>query len=145
VQRLLSPLLCLVFAAGCGPHAKRHAEYAIAASLGGVLATSLVITAAPGTKPASIGVAVGFGAAAIATTIAYGVALGTEPPPPPPPPPPPDHRGEAWALTQQAQAAARVNDCATVRQLSAQVATLDPDFHTVVFARDVAIASCSRR
>lgn len=144
VQRLASPLLCLALAAGCGPHARRHAEYAAAASLAGVLGTSLVIAAAPGTKPTSIGVAIGFGAAAVGSTIAYAIAASTEPPPPPAPPPPSDHRGEAWALTQQAQSAARANDCATVEKLSAQVAALDPDFHTVVFARDTAIARCRR-
>jgi hypothetical protein len=141
-RRLASIVLTLSLATGCGVHARRHAEYAIGGSLLGVLATSLVIAAAPSTKPGSIGVAIGFGGLAIGSTIAYGIAAATEPPPPPPPPPPPDHRAEAWSLTQQAQAAARANDCATVQQLSQQVAALDASFHAVVFARDVAIAAC---
>jgi hypothetical protein len=141
-RRLASIVVSLSLVSGCGAHAKRHAELAVAGSLAGVLATSLVIAAAPSTKPASIGVAIGFGGLAILSAVAYGIAAGTEPPPPAPPPPPPDHRGEAWSLTQQAQTAARANDCATVRQLSAQVAALDASFHAVVFSRDVAIAGC---
>lgn len=132
--------------AGCaGPQSHqtvRRAELGIGIALAGVLATSLVIAAAPSTKPASIVVTAGFGGLAVFSTIVYGVAYANEAPPPPPPPPPPDRKPEAWALTQQAQAAARGNDCETVRRLSASVAALDAEFYVVVFKRDVAITRC---
>jgi len=146
VSRLVAAALCASLAIGCGAHARRNAELAIGGSLAGVLATSLVIAAAPSTKPESIGVAIAFGALAIASTVAYGIAVGTEPEAVAEAPraAPPDHRAEAWSLTQQAQAAARANDCGTVRGLSEQVAQLDASFHTAVFARDVAVAACLR-
>jgi hypothetical protein len=120
----------------------RRAELGIGISLAGVLATSLVIAAAPGTKPYSIGVAAGFGGLAVISAVVFGVAYANKPPPPPPPPPPPDRKPEAWAKTQEAQTAARSNDCVRVQQLAAEVQSLDGDFYTVVFARDVAIKSC---
>lgn len=132
-------------AGGCGAHAaktRRRAELSIGFSLIGVLASSLVISAAPDSKPESIVVTAVFGGLAVASAIVYGVAFANEPPPPPPPLPPPDRKPEAWALTQQAQTAARASDCATVKRLSAEVAGLDAEFHTVVFSRDVAIARC---
>ncbi len=142
----LLTVAAVLLATGCaGPQAHRtarRAELGIGVSLAGVLATSLVIAAAPSTKPESIAVTAAFGGAAILCAIVYGVAYANEPPPAPPPPPPPDRRPEAWALTQQAQAAARANDCATVKRLDASVAALDESFHAVVFARDVAIAGC---
>ena len=96
---------------------------------------------------ATIGITIGFGSLAVASTIVYGVALANEPPPVPPraPPAPPDHRAEAWTLTQQAQSAARTGDCATVATLDHQVAELDASFHDAVFARDVAISRCTTR
>lgn len=134
---------------GCGAQAaktRRRAELGIGISLAGVLATSLVIAAAPGTKPESIVVTAGFGGLAVASAIVYGIAFSNEEPPPPvtAPPAPPDRKPEAWALTQQAQTAARANDCETVKRLSESVASLDVEFHTVVFSRDVAIAACMR-
>ncbi len=140
-------LTVALLAGGCGAQAaktRRRAELGIGISLAGVLATSLVIAAAPSTKPESIVVTAIFGGLAVASAVVYGVAFANEPPPPPPPPPPPDRKPEAWALTQQAQTAARGNDCDTVKRLSESVAALDVEFHTVVFMRDVAIAVCLR-
>jgi hypothetical protein len=51
-------------------------------------------------------------------------------------------RDQAWGLTKQAQDAARVNDCAKVTELSAQVGSLDRDFYADVFMKDVAIQQC---
>ncbi len=123
---------------------KRPAELAIGGSLLGVLGSSVVIAAAPSTKPYSTGFAIGFGGLAIISAVVYGVAFANAPAPEPPPLPPekPDHRPEAWAKTQQAQSSARGGDCETVRALSAEVAALDGDFHVVVFTRDAAIARC---
>jgi len=51
-------------------------------------------------------------------------------------------RDSAWQLTKQAAAAARANDCASVRETSVRVRSIDADFHATVFVRDVAIARC---
>lgn len=51
-------------------------------------------------------------------------------------------RQQAWALTQQAQAAARANDCGTVLTLSGKVQTTDADFYDTIFIKDVAIRRC---
>lgn len=51
-------------------------------------------------------------------------------------------RDEAWALTKQAQDAARAGDCAKVTALSAQVGGLDAEFYGDVFMQDVAIQRC---
>lgn len=150
MQALSSAVLVAVLAASCtGEQAhrvRRPAELSIGGALAGVLATSLAIAALPAHKPILIPVAIGFGGLAVISAIVFGVAYANEviPPPPPPPPPPPDHRGEAWALTQRAQTAARANDCATVRSLDVQVGQLDAGFHAAVFVRDVAIAACLR-
>lgn len=143
------PALALVLAlalAGCGGtqavKTKRRAELGIGLSLAGVLASSLVIAAAPQTKPYSTGVTIGFGGLAVISAIVFGIAFANQPPPPPPPPPPPDRRPEAWEKTKLAQAAARANDCVRVQQLAAEVQTLDAGFYNVVFMRDVAIGRC---
>lgn len=54
----------------------------------------------------------------------------------------PQSRLDAWQLTQQAQAAARKGDCATVASLNQVVRTTDAELHATVFMRDVAIAHC---
>lgn len=51
-------------------------------------------------------------------------------------------RAEAGRLWKRAAAAARADDCATVRELDPQIRELDVELHGVVFARDVAIARC---
>ncbi len=51
-------------------------------------------------------------------------------------------RAEAGRLWKRAAAAARADDCATVRELDPQIRDLDLEFHGVVFSRDVAIARC---
>ena len=51
-------------------------------------------------------------------------------------------RAEAGAEWKRAAAAARADDCATVRELDPQIRELDVEFHDVVFMRDVAIARC---
>lgn len=51
-------------------------------------------------------------------------------------------RHRAWVLTKEAATAARAGDCARVRRTAAVVEDLDREFHSAVFARDVAIASC---
>jgi predicted small secreted protein len=51
-------------------------------------------------------------------------------------------RDQAWALTKQAQEAARVGDCAKVTELSAQVGALDAEFYGDVFMKDVAVQAC---
>jgi hypothetical protein len=51
-------------------------------------------------------------------------------------------RERAWAITREAAAVARAGDCNQVIVLSSQVFELDAEFHSTVFARDVAIARC---
>ncbi|NVB82599.1 MAG: hypothetical protein HOV81_29735, partial [Kofleriaceae bacterium] len=53
-----------------------------------------------------------------------------------------DARAEAGVLWKRAAAAARTDDCATVRELEPQIRDLDVELHDVVFARDVGIARC---
>ncbi|HUS33333.1 MAG TPA: hypothetical protein VMZ53_32745 [Kofleriaceae bacterium] len=147
-MRMLSALLVVALASGCSaPQAhrvRRPSELAIGGSLVGVMASSLAIAALPGQKHVIIPIAIGFGGLAVVSAVVFGVAYANDPPPEPAPlpPPPPDHRAEAWALTKQAQDAARAGDCTTVATLDAQVAQIDASFHAVVFARDVAIARC---
>ncbi len=56
--------------------------------------------------------------------------------------PQPDRRDEAWELTKLAASAARAGDCALVSVQNRIVRDIDPEFHEVVFVRDVAIARC---
>jgi len=140
-------VLALTLGAGCaGPQAiktRRHAELTLGGSLIGVIVSSLGIAAFPDHKPLFVGITAGFGAIAVASVIVYGVAhAGVPDETPPPPPPPPDHRAEAWALTQEAQTAARAGDCDRVASLSAQVQALDASFYASVFVRDAAISRC---
>lgn len=51
-------------------------------------------------------------------------------------------RAEAETQWKRAYAAARADDCATVRALDPQVRALDVEFHDVVFMRDVGITRC---
>jgi len=51
-------------------------------------------------------------------------------------------RAEAGTRWKRAAAAARADDCATVRELDPEIRALDVELHDVVFARDVAIARC---
>jgi len=51
-------------------------------------------------------------------------------------------RDEAWALTKQAQEAARAGDCPRVTALSAQVGALDAEFYASVFMKDLAVQRC---
>ncbi len=51
-------------------------------------------------------------------------------------------RAEAETEWKRAYAAARADDCATVRALDPQIRELDVEFHDVVFMRDVGIARC---
>ncbi|MBA3499177.1 MAG: hypothetical protein M4D80_29080 [Myxococcota bacterium] len=51
-------------------------------------------------------------------------------------------RDQAWALTKQAQDAARTGDCAKVTELSAQVGSIDAVFYADVFMKDVPIQQC---
>ena len=149
--RAVSACLVLSLFVGCaGPQAvktRRRAELAIGGSLVGVIVSSLGIAAVPDHKPVFIGITAGFGALAIASAIVYGVAHANVPPPAPAEPPParPDHRPEAWALTQEAQSAARAGDCDRVVALSIQVQMLDAEFLGSVFVRDAAIARCLAR
>lgn len=53
-----------------------------------------------------------------------------------------DARAKAGALWKRGAAAARADDCATVRAVDPQIRELDDEFHAVVFSRDVAIARC---
>jgi hypothetical protein len=147
-MRMMSALLVVALVSGCtAPQAhrvRRPAELAIGASLVGVMLSAAGgVGAFPDHKPLFIGIAIGFGSLAVASAIVFGIAYANdEPPPPPLAPQTPDHRDEAWALTKQAQAAARANDCPTVVTLDAKVASLDESFRATVFARDVAIARC---
>lgn len=140
--------LALGLLVGCaGSQAKqtrRRAELGIGGSLVGVIVSSLGIAAFPDHKPLFVGITAGFGALAIASAIVYGVAHANVPRSAPPerPPPPPDHRSRAWALTQEAQSAARAGDCDRVGALSLQLQMLDADFLASVFLRDAAIARC---
>ncbi len=137
----------VILLAGCAglqaQQTRRRAELGIGFSHVGMIAGAIAIAAVPDEKPTMIGITVGFGALAVVAAVVYGVAHANVPaPPPPPPPPPPDRRPQAWALTQEAQAAARAGDCERVTALDAQVRALDGGFHAAVFARDVAIAAC---
>jgi predicted small secreted protein len=51
-------------------------------------------------------------------------------------------RDQAWALTKQAQEAARAGDCAKVTELSAQVGAIDAEFYADVFMKDQPIQRC---
>jgi hypothetical protein len=55
-----------------------------------------------------------------------------------------EDRRRAWVLTKEAAAAARAGDCARTRRISPVVLDLDGEFHSAVFAHDVAVASCLR-
>ena len=138
-MRRLSPLvLCVLVACAGTSKNRRRAEYAIGGSLVGVLVGALTMAAWPAGKPVLIPITIGFGVLAVGSTVTYAVVtsrLAAEPTVPPKPNPP-------WALTQQAQAAARADRCAEVKELDAKVKELDEDFHAVVFKRDVAIQRC---
>lgn len=51
-------------------------------------------------------------------------------------------RGRAWAVTQEAAAAARRGDCTAALKLGEDVRALDAELHETVFTRDRAIAAC---
>jgi hypothetical protein len=51
-------------------------------------------------------------------------------------------REEAWQLTKECAEAARHYDCGPARRNAPRVESLDADFYTIVFMRDVAIARC---
>jgi len=51
-------------------------------------------------------------------------------------------REQAWALTKEAQEAARANNCPRVTELSAQVGALDAEFFADVFMKDVPVQRC---
>jgi hypothetical protein len=53
-----------------------------------------------------------------------------------------DARAQAGIAWKRAAAAARADDCATVRELDPEIRELDVELHDVVFMRDVAIARC---
>jgi hypothetical protein len=159
MQRCVAVLLSCALALGCSRGAAKGGVIA------GVGITTIGIAMAAGAFgpggdtdpedvafiPLTVGILLG--------TISLFIMLGTKDPednpavataPPPAPPPAPDpkieqarrDRARAWELTQQAAAAARVNDCVRTAQLGAEVASLDADFHATVFSRDAAIARC---
>jgi hypothetical protein len=51
-------------------------------------------------------------------------------------------RDRAWALTKDAEAAARAGDCARVATLAGKVRALDGEFYVTVTARDAAVSRC---
>jgi hypothetical protein len=102
-----------------------------------------------------------------AASVGPQVTTDSVTPPPPPAPPAPTARppsrpttataqiardddaaptaaqhAQAVKLTEQARAAAKRGDCATVAAASKQVATLDPGHHRDVFVRDPDVARC---
>lgn len=142
--RSISLALTLALCACAPTHARRnarYAEYAIGASLAGMIVGSALIGAFPDHKPAGVAVVATFGGLAVISAIVYGAEYSSIPSDGPPPAPP-DHRPEAWELTKQAQAAARSGDCATVRSLAPRIRELDPGVHDVVFMRDAAVGKC---
>lgn len=140
------PVLIAVLVTACGPqHAPatmHRSQQGLVVSLLGVLATSLAISAVPDQKDWLVPTDVGFGAAAVACLAVYLAADASDGRPM-------TEReikqDQAWQLTKRARDQARKGHCDAVQKIEPRVQALDPDFHDVVFVRDVAIHRCLAR
>jgi len=145
-MRFVVGLVIVACLAACGPqHAPatmKWSQRTLVASLVGVLATS--IGAAAGSqnatvKDAFIAADVSFGVIGVTSVVVYLAADASDGRPMT------EHerkQDEAWQLTKRARDQARKGNCKGVQQIEPRVQELDPSFHEVVFARDVAIKRC---
>lgn len=120
----------------------KWSERVLVGSLVGVLATSIGAAAGssnPDVKDAFIALDVTFGAVGLASVGLYLAADASDGRPM-------TEReikqDQAWQLTKRAREQARKGNCKAVQQIEPKVVELDPSFHDVVFARDVAIQRC---
>jgi hypothetical protein len=120
----------------------KWSQRVLVASLVGVLATSIGAAATASShdaKDAFIGADVACG---IIGATSLGVYLAADASDGRPMTEREIKQDQAWQLTKRAEDQARKGNCKSVLTIEPKVIELDPSFHDVVFARDVAIARC---
>ena len=146
-MRFVAGLVIVGCLAACGPqHAPatmNWSQRALVVSLVGVLATSIGAAAGSSNstvKDGFIAADVGFGVIGVTSVIVY---LGADASDNGRPMTERERKqDDAWQLTKRARDQARKGNCKAVQQIEPRVRELDPSFHDVVFARDVAIQHC---